>query len=72
MIIVTGAVRFGNGEIERLRSALVNAVESTRKEAGCRVSQLRGRPPRAQFAEDQRIVGGRGCPSTPIRRSCPS
>jgi len=35
MIIVTGAVRFGNGEIERLRSALVNAVESTRKEAGC-------------------------------------
>ena len=36
MIIVTGAVRFGNGEIERLRSVLVNNIEATRKEAGCR------------------------------------
>ncbi len=35
MIIVTGAVRFGNGEIERLRGALVRNVESSRKEAGC-------------------------------------
>jgi quinol monooxygenase YgiN len=35
MIIVTGAVRFGNGEIERLRSALVNNIETTRKEGGC-------------------------------------
>ena len=35
MIIVTGAVRFGNGEIERLRSALLNNVETSRKEAGC-------------------------------------
>ena len=35
MIIVTGAVRFGNGEIERLRSALVRNVEASRKEGGC-------------------------------------
>ena len=35
MIIVTGAVRFGNGEIERLRSALTANVEGSRKEAGC-------------------------------------
>ena len=35
MIIVTGAVRFGNGEIERLRSALVRNVEASRKEEGC-------------------------------------
>ena len=35
MIIVTGAVRFGNGEIERLRSALAAMVEATRKEGGC-------------------------------------
>ena len=35
MIIVTGEVRFGDGEIERLRSVLVNAVEATREEAGC-------------------------------------
>lgn len=35
MIIVTGAVRFGNGEIERLRSALVRNVETSRKEGGC-------------------------------------
>jgi quinol monooxygenase YgiN len=35
MIIVTGAVRFGNGEIERLRSALTGNVEASRKEAGC-------------------------------------
>ena len=36
MIIVTGAVRFGNGEIERLRSALVRNVEASRKEGGCK------------------------------------
>ena len=35
MIIVTGAIRFGNGEIERLRSALVSNIESSRKEGGC-------------------------------------
>ncbi|HWT14028.1 MAG TPA: putative quinol monooxygenase [Allosphingosinicella sp.] len=35
MIIVTGAVRFGNGEIERLRSALVGNIEASRKDAGC-------------------------------------
>src|SRR5688500_5264854 len=35
MITVTGAVRFGNGEIERLRSALTRNVETSRKEAGC-------------------------------------
>ncbi|MGZ8283156.1 MAG: putative quinol monooxygenase [Allosphingosinicella sp.] len=35
MIIVTGAVKFGNGEIERLRSALVRNVEASRKESGC-------------------------------------
>lgn len=35
MIIVTGAVRFGNGEIERLRGALVRNVEASRKEEGC-------------------------------------
>ena len=35
MIIVTGAVRFGNGEIERFRSALVNNIETSRKEGGC-------------------------------------
>jgi quinol monooxygenase YgiN len=35
MIIVTGAVRFGNGELERLRSALLRNVETSRKETGC-------------------------------------
>ena len=35
MIIVTGAVRFGNGEIERLRSALAANIAASRKEAGC-------------------------------------
>ena len=35
MIIVTGAVRFGSGEIERLRTALTRNVESSRKEDGC-------------------------------------
>ena len=35
MIIVTGAVRFGNGEIERLRSALTNNVKDSRGEDGC-------------------------------------
>jgi quinol monooxygenase YgiN len=36
MIIVTGAVRFGNGEIERLRSVLATNIAATRKETGCR------------------------------------
>ena len=35
MILVTGAVRFGEGEIERLRSALKSNVEASRKEDGC-------------------------------------
>lgn len=35
MIIVTGAIRFGKGEIERLRSALVANIEASRKEGGC-------------------------------------
>jgi quinol monooxygenase YgiN len=35
MIIVTGAIRFGNGEIERLRGALVRNIESSRREGGC-------------------------------------
>ena len=35
MIIVTGAVRFGNGEIERLRQALTRNVETSLKEDGC-------------------------------------
>ena len=35
MILVTGAVRFGRGELERLRQALTCNVEASRKEAGC-------------------------------------
>jgi quinol monooxygenase YgiN len=35
MIIVTGAVRFGAGELERLRSALIRNVETSRGEDGC-------------------------------------
>ena len=35
MIIVTGAIRFGAGEIERLRDALVANIEASRKEGGC-------------------------------------
>jgi quinol monooxygenase YgiN len=35
MIIVTGAIRFGSGEIERLRDALVANIEASRKEGGC-------------------------------------
>ena len=35
MIIVSGTVRFGDGEIERLRGAMTRNVEATRAEAGC-------------------------------------
>lgn len=35
MIIVTGTVRFGDGEIERLRGDLARNIEATRREAGC-------------------------------------
>ena len=35
MIIVTGAVRFGSGEIERLRSALARNVEASLREESC-------------------------------------
>lgn len=35
MIIVTGTVRFGEGEIERLREPLVRNIGATRQEAGC-------------------------------------
>lgn len=35
MIIVTGTVRFGDGEIERLRNDLAHNVEATRRESGC-------------------------------------
>ena len=35
MIIVTGTVRFGDGEIERLREDLARNIEATRQEAGC-------------------------------------
>ena len=35
MIIVTGEVRFGDGEIERLRGALAANVEASRGEDGC-------------------------------------
>lgn len=35
MIIVTGEVRFGEGEIERLKPALEKAVAATRAEPGC-------------------------------------
>jgi quinol monooxygenase YgiN len=35
MIIVTGEVRFGEGEVERLRGALTRNVEASRAEDGC-------------------------------------
>jgi quinol monooxygenase YgiN len=35
MIIVTGTVRFGEGEIERLRPALERNIAATRAEQGC-------------------------------------
>ena len=35
MIIVTGEVRFGDGEIERLKDVLAKNVESSRAEDGC-------------------------------------
>lgn len=35
MIIVTGAIRFGAHEIERLRGALAGNIASSLKEGGC-------------------------------------
>jgi len=35
MIIVTGEVRFGDGEIERLKEALAANIAATRAEDGC-------------------------------------
>jgi len=35
MIIVTGQVRFGDGEIERLKDALATNVSKSRAEDGC-------------------------------------
>jgi len=35
MIIVMGEVRFGDGEIERLKGALAHNVDSSRAEEGC-------------------------------------
>jgi quinol monooxygenase YgiN len=35
MIIVTGQARFGDGEIERLKSALKMNIQATRAEPGC-------------------------------------
>jgi quinol monooxygenase YgiN len=35
MIIVTGQARFGQGEIERLKSALKMNIQASRAEAGC-------------------------------------
>ena len=35
MIIVMGEVRFGEGEIERLKDVLTSNVESSRAEDGC-------------------------------------
>ena len=35
MIIVNGTVRFGAGEIERLKDAMARNVEATRAEEGC-------------------------------------
>src|ERR1044072_4321621 len=35
MIMVTGEVRFGDGEIERLKDVLARNVESSRAEDGC-------------------------------------
>lgn len=35
MIIVNGTVRFGAGEIDRLRGAMARNIEATRAEPGC-------------------------------------
>ncbi|MGQ0660433.1 putative quinol monooxygenase [Sphingosinicella sp.] len=35
MIIVTGQVRFGEGEVERLKDVLANNIRSSRAEEGC-------------------------------------
>lgn len=35
MIIVNGTVRFGAGEIDRLRDSMARNVQATRAEAGC-------------------------------------
>jgi quinol monooxygenase YgiN len=35
MIIVNGTVRFGAGEIDRLKGAMARNVEATRAEEGC-------------------------------------
>jgi quinol monooxygenase YgiN len=35
MIIVTGEVRFGEGEIDRLSAAMESNIRATRAEAGC-------------------------------------
>lgn len=35
MIIVNGSVRFGAGEIDRLRDSMARNVEATRAEDGC-------------------------------------
>ena len=35
MIIVNGTVRFGSGEIDRLKGAMARNVEATRAEDGC-------------------------------------
>ena len=35
MIIVNGTVRFGAGEIDRLRGAMARNIEATRAEEGC-------------------------------------
>jgi quinol monooxygenase YgiN len=35
MIIVTGTVRFGDGEIERLSADMARNIEATRQEEGC-------------------------------------
>jgi quinol monooxygenase YgiN len=35
MIIVTGEVRFGDGELERLKGALTRNVEASRQDEGC-------------------------------------
>lgn len=35
MIIVNGTVRFGAGEIDRLKDAMARNVEATRTEEGC-------------------------------------
>lgn len=37
MIIVTGEVRFGTGEIERLKHAFAANIEATRAEDGCHI-----------------------------------